>query len=88
MLPANPEHIGGYRLALATFEGIETKFGICLPKYRSMAGPQRRTPAVQASWNLITLMPSDSETRKAGHETQALQVSKPDYIVVHAKSAW
>ncbi len=34
MLPANPDHIGGYRLALATFQGIETKFGLCLPKFR------------------------------------------------------
>jgi len=34
MLPKNPDHVGGYRLALATFEGIETKFGLCLPKFR------------------------------------------------------
>lgn len=34
MLPANPEHIGGYRLALAAFDGIETKFGLCLPKFQ------------------------------------------------------
>ena len=34
-LPKNPDHIGGYKLALATFEGIETKFGICLPKYKN-----------------------------------------------------
>lgn len=33
-LPVNPDHIGGYKMALATFEGIESKFGICLPKYR------------------------------------------------------
>jgi solute carrier family 25 aspartate/glutamate transporter 12/13 len=31
----NPDHIGGYRLALATFQGIESKFGICLPKFKS-----------------------------------------------------
>ncbi|XP_013413713.1 calcium-binding mitochondrial carrier protein Aralar1 [Lingula anatina] len=31
--PANPDHIGGYKLALATFSGIESKFGLCLPKH-------------------------------------------------------
>lgn len=34
LLPSNPDHIGGYKLAQATFEGIESKFGLCLPKYR------------------------------------------------------
>lgn len=33
--PVNPEHIGGYRLATATFAGIESKFGLYLPKFRS-----------------------------------------------------
>ncbi|KAM6899663.1 electrogenic aspartate/glutamate antiporter SLC25A13, mitochondrial isoform 2-T2 [Xenentodon cancila] len=33
-LPApNPDHIGGFRLALATFAGIESKFGLHLPRY-------------------------------------------------------
>ncbi|KAM4668177.1 electrogenic aspartate/glutamate antiporter SLC25A12, mitochondrial isoform 2-T10 [Amazona ochrocephala] len=32
--PVNPEHIGGYRLATATFAGIENKFGLYLPKFR------------------------------------------------------
>uniref|UniRef100_A0A4D5RA99 Calcium-binding mitochondrial carrier protein Aralar1 n=1 Tax=Scolopendra viridis TaxID=118503 RepID=A0A4D5RA99_SCOVI len=30
----NPDHIGGYKLALPVFSGIETKFGLYLPKYR------------------------------------------------------
>nr|XP_009925532.1 PREDICTED: calcium-binding mitochondrial carrier protein Aralar1 isoform X2 [Haliaeetus albicilla] len=42
--PVNPEHIGGYRLATATFAGIENKFGLYLPKFRSpgitLAQPQ------------------------------------------------
>ncbi|NXK18264.1 CMC1 protein, partial [Arenaria interpres] len=38
--PVNPEHIGGYRLATATFAGIENKFGLYLPKFRSSASPQ------------------------------------------------
>ncbi|XP_041371457.1 calcium-binding mitochondrial carrier protein Aralar2-like [Gigantopelta aegis] len=37
ILSRNPDHIGGYRLAEATFEGIESKFGLVLPKYRSTA---------------------------------------------------
>lgn len=30
----NADHIGGYRLALPVFSGIESKFGLCLPKFR------------------------------------------------------
>ncbi|NWY51891.1 CMC1 protein, partial [Chionis minor] len=37
--PVNPEHIGGYRLATATFAGIENKFGLYLPKFRSPGIP-------------------------------------------------
>ncbi|KAJ6660737.1 hypothetical protein lerEdw1_017363 [Lerista edwardsae] len=37
--PVNPDHIGGYRLATATFAGIENKFGLSLPKFRSAGGP-------------------------------------------------
>uniref|UniRef100_A0AAY4DMK9 EF-hand domain-containing protein n=1 Tax=Denticeps clupeoides TaxID=299321 RepID=A0AAY4DMK9_9TELE len=34
-LPApNPDHIGGFRLAVATFAGIESKFGLHLPRFR------------------------------------------------------
>lgn len=29
----NPDHLGGYSVALPIFSGIETKFGICLPKF-------------------------------------------------------
>ncbi|KAJ8982317.1 hypothetical protein NQ317_006662 [Molorchus minor] len=31
--PQNPDHIGGYSVSLPIFSGIETKFGLCLPKY-------------------------------------------------------
>ncbi|XP_069839016.1 electrogenic aspartate/glutamate antiporter SLC25A12, mitochondrial isoform X2 [Dendropsophus ebraccatus] len=37
--PAHPDHIGGYRLATATFAGIENKFGLYLPKFRSEVAP-------------------------------------------------
>lgn len=30
----NPDHIGGYSLALATFAGVESKFGLFLPKFK------------------------------------------------------
>uniref|UniRef100_A0A8C3SCF3 Solute carrier family 25 member 13 n=1 Tax=Chelydra serpentina TaxID=8475 RepID=A0A8C3SCF3_CHESE len=34
-LPApNPDHVGGYKLAVATFAGIENKFGLYLPRFR------------------------------------------------------
>ncbi|XP_071826694.1 electrogenic aspartate/glutamate antiporter SLC25A13, mitochondrial-like isoform X2 [Apostichopus japonicus] len=35
--PINPDHIGGLRLAVATFAGVETKFGLFLPKFRNPA---------------------------------------------------
>jgi solute carrier family 25 aspartate/glutamate transporter 12/13 len=31
--PLNPDHVGGYRLALSTFDGIERKFGLSFPKF-------------------------------------------------------
>jgi len=31
----NPDHIGGYRAALPMLNGIETKFGLSLPRFRS-----------------------------------------------------
>ncbi|BFZ22432.1 hypothetical protein BsWGS_25470 [Bradybaena similaris] len=37
ILSRNPDHIGGYRMALATFDGIESKFGLMLPKFRPSA---------------------------------------------------
>ncbi|XP_078519847.1 electrogenic aspartate/glutamate antiporter SLC25A13, mitochondrial [Lissotriton helveticus] len=34
-LPApNPDHVGGYKLAVATFAGIESKFGLHLPRFK------------------------------------------------------
>nr|XP_035950606.1 calcium-binding mitochondrial carrier protein Aralar2 isoform X4 [Halichoerus grypus] len=38
ILPApNPDHVGGYRLAVATFAGIENKFGLYLPVFKPPA---------------------------------------------------
>ncbi|XP_039267502.1 electrogenic aspartate/glutamate antiporter SLC25A12, mitochondrial-like [Styela clava] len=32
--PISPDHIGGYRLAAATFAGVERKFGLALPRFQ------------------------------------------------------
>lgn len=37
-LSRNPDHIGGYRLALATFDGMERQLGLCLPKFKNPVG--------------------------------------------------
>jgi solute carrier family 25 aspartate/glutamate transporter 12/13 len=31
----SPDHVGGYRAALPILHGIETKFGLSLPRFRS-----------------------------------------------------
>ncbi|XP_022645155.1 calcium-binding mitochondrial carrier protein Aralar1-like isoform X2 [Varroa jacobsoni] len=33
LMSHNPDHIGGYKMGLATFRGVETKFGLFLPKF-------------------------------------------------------
>ncbi|XP_017793978.1 PREDICTED: calcium-binding mitochondrial carrier protein Aralar1 isoform X1 [Habropoda laboriosa] len=33
----NPDHIGGYQIALPIFTGIETKFGLCLPRFQAVS---------------------------------------------------
>ncbi|XP_071388021.1 electrogenic aspartate/glutamate antiporter SLC25A12, mitochondrial-like isoform X4 [Centroberyx affinis] len=33
--PMTADHVGGYRLAAATFAGVESKFGLHLPKFKS-----------------------------------------------------
>ena len=32
---SNPDHIGGYQVALPIFTGIESKFGLVLPKFNT-----------------------------------------------------
>ncbi|XP_015606454.1 calcium-binding mitochondrial carrier protein Aralar1 isoform X2 [Cephus cinctus] len=34
----NPDHIGGYQVALPIFMGIETKFGLALPRFQALTG--------------------------------------------------
>ncbi|EPQ13855.1 Calcium-binding mitochondrial carrier protein Aralar2 [Myotis brandtii] len=43
-LPApSPDHVGGYKLAVATFAGIENKFGLYLPLFRPSASTSKVT---------------------------------------------
>ncbi|XP_049583456.1 electrogenic aspartate/glutamate antiporter SLC25A12, mitochondrial [Syngnathus scovelli] len=35
--PVSADHVGGYRLAAATFTGVEQKFGLHLPKFQASA---------------------------------------------------
>ncbi|GAB1290543.1 Calcium-binding mitochondrial carrier protein Aralar2 [Apodemus speciosus] len=45
-LPApNPDHVGGYKLAVATFAGIENKFGLYLPLLKPSAPTSKVTAA-------------------------------------------
>nr|XP_056713284.1 electrogenic aspartate/glutamate antiporter SLC25A13, mitochondrial [Euleptes europaea] len=46
-LPApNPDHVGGYKLAVATFAGIENKFGLYLPRFKSSPSTSRAASVV------------------------------------------
>ncbi|XP_077159762.1 electrogenic aspartate/glutamate antiporter SLC25A13, mitochondrial isoform X1 [Paroedura picta] len=46
-LPApNPDHVGGYKLAVATFAGIENKFGLYLPRFKPSSSTSRATSVV------------------------------------------
>lgn len=52
-LPApNPDHIGGFRLAVATFAGIESKFGLHLPRYtlQTAAAVAEAPSSVSTAW--------------------------------------
>lgn len=43
-LPApNPDHVGGYKLAVATFAGIESKFGLYLPRFQPSPATSKAT---------------------------------------------
>lgn len=37
--PHNPDHVGGYSVSIPIFSGIESKFGICLPKFTKQPQP-------------------------------------------------
>uniref|UniRef100_A0AAY4ESM4 EF-hand domain-containing protein n=1 Tax=Denticeps clupeoides TaxID=299321 RepID=A0AAY4ESM4_9TELE len=44
--PPSPDHVGGYRLAAATFAGVENKFGLHLPKFKSSGAMLRSMPMI------------------------------------------
>lgn len=43
------DHVGGYRLAAATFAGVESKFGLHLPKFKPSGEVTTRPAEPQAS---------------------------------------
>ena len=43
---SNPDHIGGYQVALPIFSGIESKFGLVLPKFKTGLA-SLNTPRIQ-----------------------------------------
>ena len=45
----HPDHIGGLRLAVASFSGVETKFGLMFPKFN----PAPRTPSPPVKREII-----------------------------------
>lgn len=40
MKSKNSDHIGGYEVAVPILSGIETKFGLCLPRFHAAPRPQ------------------------------------------------
>ena len=47
---SNPDHIGGYQVALPIFTGIESKFGLVLPKFQTgLTSININTPCIQAT---------------------------------------
>ncbi|KAG5283443.1 hypothetical protein AALO_G00042140 [Alosa alosa] len=47
--PIRPDHVGGFRLAAATFAGVEEKFGLHLPRFRTpMSEPKVQSPPAPA----------------------------------------
>lgn len=46
----NPDHVGGYRAAVPMLNGIETKFGLSLPRFQStITAGMLKTPQKQTS---------------------------------------
>ncbi|XP_061697038.1 electrogenic aspartate/glutamate antiporter SLC25A12, mitochondrial-like [Syngnathoides biaculeatus] len=44
--PISVDHVGGYRLAAATFAGVERKFGLQLPKFEASVAAQVKAPTL------------------------------------------
>lgn len=39
----NPDHIGGFRAAIPMLNGIETKFGLSLPRFSATVAPAQKS---------------------------------------------
>lgn len=73
-LPApNPDHIGGFRLAVATFAGIESKFGLHLPRYT--------VPTAAAPSNVSTPWTSTGVCLRGGAEVFFIHKAPRNYQV-------
>lgn len=73
-LPApNPDHIGGFRLAVATFAGIESKFGLHLPRYT--------VPTAAAPSNVSTPWTSTGVCLRGGAEVFFIRKAPINYQV-------
>ena len=46
-----PDHIGGFQVALPIFTGIESKFGLVLPKFKTGLAPVKACTPGQESTN-------------------------------------
>ena len=47
---SNPDHIGGFQVALPIFTGIESKFGLVLPKFQtSVTSLKTTTPYIKVT---------------------------------------
>jgi solute carrier family 25 aspartate/glutamate transporter 12/13 len=53
ILSTNPDHVGGFRLAEATFEGIETRFGLAFPKYKSPTSNEPSSSSIPPLTSLL-----------------------------------
>ena len=47
---SNPDHVGGFQVALPIFTGIESKFGLVLPKFQTSVTPLKtNAPYIQGT---------------------------------------
>ena len=73
-LPAlNPDHVGGMKVAAATFAGIEHKFGLRLPKFKAADVP--------------IYVPVDANNQRIVPPTPEVQVPVNDPVPVSESSA-
>lgn len=61
---ANPDHVGGFHLAQATFEGIETRFGLAFPKYKSSETTVESTTGIPPLTTLLGVAPQSNNPAK------------------------